>query len=178
MYFDVSRRDLSIATGFRSIRATVANLWSILGQNGGLPLAPGSGCWCLLLGCTSGGARSPLRVTNAKSGPRNYYTFATVARIYLKIVAIERSRRDTSKYIPKLINLARQKTISEEIMIFCGKFFQIFRIFSKNLEIFEIFQKIRKISKSWKNFQVLKNVGKSYRLKNEKYFHHCLGFWN
>ena len=32
MYLDVSRRDLSIGTSFKSIRATVAKIWSDLGR--------------------------------------------------------------------------------------------------------------------------------------------------
>ena len=85
-------------------------------------------CRSLLLG-PRGAAETQQKPT--QFWPRYDHIFATVAPLDLKLVPIDRSRRTTSKYIPYLINLARQKFFSEDLMIFLRKFFQNWRKFLK-----------------------------------------------
>ena len=138
-------------------------------------LGPGVGRRCLLLGPSGAPATQP---KPTQFWPWSNHIFAPLSRIDLNIVPVDRSRRDLSKYIPNLINLARNKNFPEDFMIFWENSSKISPTFSKNLENVENFRKILKISKKLKIFQVLKNVEKSYILKNGKYFHHRLGFWN
>ena len=123
MYLDVSGRDLSIGASFELIRGLVAKIWLILGHFGGAGAASGVLCCCLLLGhgeATETQQKPTPHSTKSYYGEPPFFTyyylfllfrfdhiFATVARIDLKVVPIDRSRRTTSKYIPNLIKLAR-----------------------------------------------------------------------
>ena len=70
--------------------------------------------------------------------PSSDHIFAPLSRIDLKLVPIDRSRRDTSENTIYVLNLARNKIVPEDFMIFwenLSKFSENVGKFFENLEI-------------------------------------------
>ena len=161
MYSDVVRWDLSEYPISLSIRATVAKIWSILGQILAWVAGSRGRRRALVVGTHRAPAPPPSR---AQIWARIDHIFATVARIDKLIGYSERGRRTTSEYTIYLIKLARPKKSSELFEIFGKKSWKLFLMFQNFFKIFkisEIFSKtffnffLNFFSKTfWKKFRI------------------------